>query len=90
MVLLSVLCGATGWGHSLLPPDVAGKCHPLARQIESVLQRQTRADRFFDTRLTKRDYLRIVDGQVKMTRTYQSSVGRIADPLTKSEFCSIY
>jgi hypothetical protein len=73
-------------GQSILPPDEAQKSHPLAKQIESVMQRQAGMTDFVPTGLKKDDYLRIVDGQVKVMRTYQNDEGRIIDPVLKREF----
>lgn len=59
--------------------------HPLANEIKAFLDRQP-AFRFEPTGLNREDYLRIIEGQVKAFRKWQSEDGAIVDPLEKIEW----
>jgi len=77
---------------TLLPPEALAKnalpseAHPLAPAINAFIERQTAERDFKPTGLTRADYLRAIEGQVKVMRGWQNDEGRIIDPVRKSEW----
>ncbi len=60
--------------------------HPLAGQINAFLHHQPAATESLEpTGLTRVDYLRVIQGQVRAMRPYQDADGRIIDPVEKIE-----
>jgi hypothetical protein len=74
----------------LLPPaaldadSLDATAHPLADRINAYLRQAAPAD-FRPTSLTRADYLRVTEGQVRAMRAYQNGEGRIVDPVEEKE-----
>lgn len=75
----------------LIPPDlkkanmISATAHPRAQVINLVLKNLERAPKVEPTGLTRDDYLKFVDGQVRVMRRFQDDQGRIIDPVIKKE-----
>lgn len=76
---------------ALLPPEagtgqpLTNTAHPFAPANNLFLERQANALDFKPTALTRNDYLRAIEGQVKTMRGWQNADGRIVDPVRKRE-----
>ncbi len=72
----------------ILPPetfrDKTG--HPLDGKIRAFLEHQASVSDFSETGLTGKDYLRIINGQVRFFRGCQDESGAIIDPVEKIEW----
>ncbi len=67
---------------SLIPPD---SIHPLSEKINQFLSVINEPHDFRTTGLDKKDYLKIIDGQVRAMKLYQDHEGRIIDPVDREE-----
>jgi len=82
--------GTTPPPSCLLPPaaldadSLDAAAHPWADRINAFLRQAAPAD-FQPTSLTRDDYLRVIEGQVRAMRTCQNGEGRIVDPVEKKE-----
>ena len=66
--------------------QLAATSHPLSDRINAFLSNQQAAkEAFRPTGLTRKDYLGVIDGQVRAMRRYQDEDGRIIDPVEKIE-----
>jgi len=76
---------------TIIPPAVLAEkhisaaCHPLHAKINTFLARQAKFQAFKPTGLTRKDYLWVIDAQIKAMRQYQDQDGRIIDPVDKKE-----
>lgn len=75
---------------SLLPvaarePTLATTAHPLADTINTFVARQRNWTDFRPSGLSRVDYLRVIEGQVRAMRVYQDATGRIIDPVERVE-----
>jgi hypothetical protein len=82
--------GAAG-ENPLLPPaansagSLPATAHPFADGINTFLKRQSAGGGFASTGLSRADYLRVIEGQVRAMQPYQDAAGRIIDPVEKME-----
>ena len=60
--------------------------HPLQQKIAAFLAQQSKAGDFRPSGFSRRDYLRVIDGQVTAMQKYQNAQGRIIDPVIHAEF----
>ncbi len=66
--------------------QLAQSSHPLAETINAFVGNQQAAvESLKPTGLTRKDYLRVIEGQVRAMRPYQDEDGRIIDPVEKIE-----
>ncbi len=76
---------------ALLPPaalttgSLNASAYLHADKINLFLDRQQKVGDFQATGLTRGDYLRVLEGQVRAMRHYQDGGGRIIDPVEKAE-----
>ena len=76
----------TGLSSSIIPPDSVTAAYPLCDKRDRFLRDQKSAmPSLRPTGLGRRDYLRVIEGQVKAMRQYQDDRGRIIDPVEKVE-----
>ena len=59
--------------------------HPLADKIAKFMNHKTEPGQFKATGLQRKDYLYVIEGQVKVMQGYQDKAGRIIDPVAKKE-----
>ena len=96
-IVVAVICLAMGASEGapvhrktagILPPDVMqGKLnHPLEGKMRTFLKNQALVPEFHDSGLTSKDYLKIINGQVKFFRDCQDESGAIIDPVEKIEW----
>jgi hypothetical protein len=70
---------------SPLVPACGLSVHPLSTQLVPLVERAATAT-FEPTRLTRRDYLRVIASEVGFFRQHQAADGRVIDPVKKAEF----
>ena len=81
-------------GQSILPAcataqePISVKDHPFAKEIQSCLKLQESEKAFQPTGLSRKDYLRIVSGQVHAFRKYVDEKGELHDPVAARSFYS--
>ncbi len=95
LVILGASCAlmseAQAGDETILPPaalaetPLPGNAHPLHRQINAFMARAADRENFTPTRLNRRDYLRVIDGQVRVMQRYQNARGGIVDPVRHEE-----
>ncbi len=59
--------------------------HPAAAQLEQVFTAADAITNFTPSKLTRRDYLSLIAGDVDFFKQYQNSSGALIDPYTKKE-----
>ena len=64
----------------------AATSHPLDAKMRSFMEHQASFEGFKPSGLSGRDYLRIINRQVRMFKQYQDSAGAIIDPVEKIEW----
>ncbi|WP_158655196.1 hypothetical protein [Flavivirga eckloniae] len=70
---------------ALSKKGVENDMHPLSENINVFLQNQEKAESFTPTGLHRKDYLKIIDAQVRAMIKYQDKDGRIIDPVENVE-----
>ena len=76
---------------SLIPPDAGikgplpGSIHPLSEKINQFLSVNNQSLDFKASGLDKKDYLKIIEGQVRAMKPYQDQEGRVIDPVENEE-----
>ena len=70
---------------AIVPGPLPVEAHPFSSEINAFLARQQATPGFQPTGLKREDYLRVIEGQVKVMRAYQNPDGRIIDPVGKVE-----
>jgi hypothetical protein len=75
----------------LIPPNAGDKgplpasAHPLSEKINQFLSANYQPQDFKASGLDKKDYLKIINGQVRAMKSYQDREGRIIDPVDNEE-----